>query len=280
MKKKKDKKDNTAIVISNLSKSYRQYKNNHQRILGELFNRDTGETVEVLKDISLTVQRGENLLIIGNTGSGRSTLMHILAGQIKPDSGTIKINGKLTTYFCHKLLFDPIYTGKDTVYLRGGFMGWDREEIARRLPAIAEFAELTDVMDRPIQTYPAGAANRLGFAIETEEQPEILLFDDIVSFGSAHHIEKCIDRLKTLIDNEDTTMLHVHINPTFSKALCTRAVVLHEGSIVFDGGVDEALKYYRRHCKDRLRKKADDGMDDASMDFGDDSFGEGGMGDF
>lgn len=277
---------NTAIEISNLSKSFIRYTQNHQKVFGELLNRDKGEYIEVLKDLSLTIKKGEKVVLIGELESGRTTLMRLIAGFLKPDSGTIKVRGKITTIFSHRMIFDATYTGKANIYLRGGLMGWSREKIDRVFPEIAEFAELTDIINQPISTYKSGAPTRLGFTIETVDKPDILLIDESFAFGGPQYFEKCIDRLEALVNDEETTLLMVNTNAVVTQRLCQRALVLNEGSIVFDGDVESALRYYRRYCKNRYRLKKDsydDLNDNMTENSDDDSMFENtgsGMGDF
>lgn len=278
--------NNTAIEINNISKSFIRYTQNHQKIFGELFNRDKGETIEALSNLSLTINKGEKVALIGELESGRTTLMRLTAGLLKPDSGTIKVRGKVTTIFSHRMIFDATYTGKANIYLRGGLMGWPKEKIDRLFPEIVEFAELTDLIDQPVSTYKSGASTRLGFTLETVDKPEILLMDESFAFGGPQYFEKCVDRLEALVGDEDTTLFMVHANAAVTQRLCQRGLVLNEGNIVFDGSVEEAMRYYRRYCKDRYKIKRDgdeDLIDNVAEENDDDSMFDStgsGMGDF
>ncbi len=265
-------KKNTVIEVNNVSKSFIKYTQNHQKIFGELFGRDKGESVEVLKNISLTIKKGEKVALIGELESGRSTLQRLIAGYLEPDSGTIKVRGKITTIFFHRLMFDGTFPGKENVALRGSFMGWSKEKIAKMTPEIFEFAELTDLMDRPTNTYKPGSPTRLGFTVETVDKPEVLLYDENFAFGGPQYFDKCVSRLESLIEGEDTTMLMVHANAIVTQRLCTRALVLKDGSIVFDGDVEDAMRYYRRYCKDRskMKKDVDDDLIDAMSEYNED----------
>lgn len=244
-----------AIKVSGLTKEFRYYKSNHQRIQHEMFGRDTGERIPVLNNISFEIARGEKVALLGGLGSGRTTLMRILAGIIKADSGTLSVNGDITMVFDHKLGFERILTGRDNYRLRCALLGWPKEIVEEHEEAIFKAADLIDYIDTPFRGYKTGAPTRLGFMIATEFAPDIMLYDEGFSFGGASYTNTCLRRLKRCIKGKNTTLFMTATNLPVAKKLCTRCLVLDEGDIKFDGPFEEALQFYRENCKQDPEKE-------------------------
>lgn len=240
--------DDLVISVKDLYKDYTYYKTNHQKIQGEIFGRDTGVPQPALKGISFDVKRGEKIALIGRRGSGRSTLLRILSGVIQPDSGTVTVNGNVSSIVNLRMTFDAALTGRDNLRMRASLMGWSKDFLHEHEQEIIEFADLQDIIDQPVSTYQVGSATRLGFAMETTVKPEILLYDEWFAVG-LEYVTRCIERLKQLIDGDDSTMIMVFSNIAVSRKLCTRGIVLQNGDIVFDGKYKDAIKYYRANCK-------------------------------
>lgn len=244
----------TAIRVKHVSKSYRQYKKNMQKIGFLLLNRDTGIKTDVLQDISFDIKKGEKVGIIGRQQSGKSTLMRIIAGVIRPDSGKVKISGGLTSILEVRLGFDAAMTGLDNYKVMTTALGWSSEMIKEHEDSVFEFAKLTDEKDETLRSYKKGAPTRLGFAIATEMGNDIILYDGPLSFGSKIWNKICINRLLKLIDGDTTFVMSVNKLVDGAK-LCERGIVIHEGELVFDGPYADAVDYFRKNCRQSSRKK-------------------------
>lgn len=243
----------TVIRVKNISKSYRQYKTNMQKIGFLLLKRDTGIRIEVLQDISFEIKKGEKVAIIGRQQSGKSTLMRILAGVIRPDSGRVKIKGGLTSILDNRLGFDAAMTGRDNYIVMSIARGWTGEMIKEHEDSVFEFAKLTEVKNEPLKTYKKGSANKLGFAAATEIGNDVYLYDASLSFGSKIWNEACISRLRKLIEG-DTTFVMAANRLADGAKLCERGIVIHEGLVVFDGPYADAVDYFRKNCRQKAKK--------------------------
>ena len=238
-----------AIKAENLSKEYRIYKSNRQRMAFSLFGRNKGKAFKAVDDVSFEIEKGEKVAVLGNIGAGKTTLVKMLAGITTPTSGSLEMNGRVSSIFDLRAGFDWELTGRDNIMLKGTVLGWNKKETAAREQEIIEFAELEKIIDQPLKTFISGEAGRLGFAMCTAVKPEILLMDEGFSVGDEVFRLKCRDRLKNLIEGDDVTFVLVSNSVPVMKDLCDRCIVLDEGKIRFDGDVLEAVKYYKANCK-------------------------------
>ena len=237
-----------AISFEHVSKEFRYYGSNRQRMMREVFWRNTGSPLMALKDINLDIEKGEKVGIIGRDGSGRSTLMNLMAKIIKPTEGKVRVRQEATVIFDHRIGFDMGLSGRDNYYLKASLQGWSWSKIKKMEPEILEFADLKDLIDLPVKTWVPGTLTRLGFTILTSEKPELLLFDEIFNVGP-QYLPKCVDRLISLVDDEDTTFVMTVGNYNVAKKICQRGIVLDGGEIVFDGPFMDAMQHYRANCK-------------------------------
>ena len=241
--------DNIAISVKDLKKSYRYYKSTHQKLWHELFGRNTGEVIDVLDGVSFDIHEGEKVVLLGGIGSGRTSIMRILAGIYKPDGGSIWLKSKPSTIFDNRAGLSVASTGTDNYYIRAGLMGWTKEQAKALEDEVFEFAELKDIKDNLMKTYPTGSMARLGFTMSTAMKTQIILYDELFNLGGRNFVLKGIDRLKNLVEGDDVTLLMTAPSYPIVKEICTRGIVLYEGKICFDGTVDEAINYYRTNCK-------------------------------
>ena len=238
--------DNIAIRARHLKKSYRHYRTNMQKIQFLLLMREAGTKTDVLRDVSFDIKKGEKVGILGNQQSGKSTLMRIMAGVIRPDSGKVRVNGELTSILDLRLGFENALTGKDNYILMSSALGRSDKQIADLEDGVFRFAGLRKVKDDPIRTYKKGASARLGFATAVAAMGDVVLFDGSLSFGSKARNETCIERLKELIRGDTTFVMAVNrIND--AAQLCDRGIVLHKGKVVFDGDFQEAAEFLKNN---------------------------------
>ena len=264
----------TVISVKNISKSYRVYKNNQQRLNNMLFGMDTGEKKELLKDISFDIYKGEKVGLIGTHAAGKTTLMQILAGIILPDSGSFSINGTPGFVFDLRFCLDLSVDLSTNIQMRGAALGWTKEETKRKEEEILSFLELSDVRDKALRVFPRGTATRIGFVIATMERPEILLYDESFGVGgNTKDAEKFQDRMKEFILRDEATVLMTFLNPNVGKQYCDRGIVIMDGEVAFDGPYPEASKFYKAHTRGkdlRINEVLDDSAaDDMSDDVGD-----------
>lgn len=198
----------------------------------------------VLDHISLTVEAGSSLGVIGRNGAGKSTLLRLLAGIYLPSSGSVRVLGRANPLLELNLGIPPELTGREAVFARADLLGLGRKTVARSLDEIIEFADLGPAIDDPVRTYSSGMLIRLGFAISTSFQPEILIMDEWLSVGDSHFRERAQERLKHLAKNSTVFVLASH-SVSLLNELCESAVWLHEGKIREIGDSETVLKSYQ-----------------------------------
>ncbi|WP_071907180.1 ABC transporter ATP-binding protein [Methanobacterium congolense] len=196
-----------------------------------------------LKNISFKVEKGDKVGIIGLNGAGKSTLLKIISGVMKPTEGNLKIKGKLVPLLELGAGFDSNYTGRENVFLNGAMLGYTKEFLEKKYDEIVEFAELEKFMDVPVKNYSSGMQARLGFAIATMVEPEILVLDEVLSVGDAKFKEKSQQRIMSLFD-KGVTVLFVSHSAEDVRHMCNKAIWLERGKIVMQGEVNEVCDKY------------------------------------
>lgn len=255
----------TVIEVKKMSKNYRICKSNLQRIAVVLFGSKKGFTKHALKDVTFDVKRGERVAILGNIGSGRSTLLRILAGISFPSSGEVAVSDKSTYIMDLRAGFDSELTGRENIRSRCIALGWTKEQMKANEQWVIDFAEIEEFVDQQMKTYTSGMAGRLGFAISIALMPEILLVDGLGNVGARHYQAKCLAKLGEISKNPEVTMIYVSSAQSVLKKLCRRGIVINEGEIKFDGDIDEAITCYKENYFMQF--------DEASMESGDDETG-------
>ena len=189
-----------AIEVKNISKSFRLYHDKSLTLKERLlfFNRAKYEEVQVLSDVSFDVKKGTTVGLIGRNGSGKSTLLKLLSGIIYPDSGEIKLNGRVSSLLELGAGFHPDFTGRENIYNNASIFGLSRKEIDKRYNQIVEFSELDGYIDNPVRTYSSGMYMRLAFSVAINVDADILLIDEILAVGDANFQKKCMDKINEL----------------------------------------------------------------------------------
>ena len=203
----------------------------------------TAITVEALKGISFEVHRGSVLGVIGANGAGKSTLMKAIAGLLPPTKGEIELRGKVSAMLSLGVGFNPNLSGRENVLLGGLAAGLSRNEIEENFARIVDFAELHDHIEMPMRTYSAGMYSRLGFAVATTINPEILLIDEALSTGDASFKEKSTQRIDDLANQAKTLVVVSHSLGTIQE-LCTEVIWLDHGNLVKHGNAEEVVAAY------------------------------------
>jgi ABC-type polysaccharide/polyol phosphate transport system ATPase subunit len=196
-----------------------------------------------LHDVSFSVERGEAFGVIGANGSGKSTLLQMIAGILRPTSGTVAVNGRLSALLELGSGFSPEFSGRDNVYLNASILGLTRQEIDERFSSIERFAEIGDFIDQPIRTYSTGMVLRLAFAVSAHVDPEILIVDEALAVGDIAFRQRCMRRIHDL-RARGTTILFVSHDTTDVKALCERCIWLQDGRLQALGPSDDVVQNY------------------------------------
>ncbi len=239
---------NTAIFLDKVSVAYRVP---HERIgtLKEYVIRWFQRRVKyqkflALNNVSLTVNKGEILGIIGQNGAGKSTLLKLISRVLQPTSGRVWVKGKVAPLLELGAGFHTELTGRENIYLNGSILGFSRKEMDERMQDIIEFSELQDFIDAPIRTYSSGMWARLGFAVATDTDPNILILDEIMSVGDETFQQKSEARIKSFFKKGITILLVSHSMSIIEK-LCTRAIWLDHGIIKSTGVPEKVIHSYR-----------------------------------
>lgn len=240
---------NIAIKVDNLTKSFKLYYDKPSTLKERLvfWNKKKVEHRVVLKDIDLTIKKGETVALIGVNGSGKSTLLKLMTKIIYPTKGSIITNGKLTSLLELGAGFHPDFTGRENIYFNASIFGLTKKEIEDRIDEIIEFSELGNFIDSPVRTYSSGMYMRLAFSVAINVNAQILLIDEILSVGDQHFQEKCFKKLHELKDSNKTIVIVTHSLESV-KELCDRAVWIYEGQVKMDGKPDKVIKEYIKIC--------------------------------
>jgi ABC-type polysaccharide/polyol phosphate transport system ATPase subunit len=197
-----------------------------------------------LTGVDMTVRRGEVVGILGRNGSGKSTLLRVVAGIYAPDKGAVRTEGRISSLLELGAGFRDELDGYENVRLSGAILGFDAKQIEALLPKIVEFSGLRDFMGQPLKTYSSGMRARLGFAVASNVEPDILLIDEALAVGDASFRDKSMARIEEMVADQDTTVIIVSHSAGELRRLCSRMLLLERGQVLMDGPVDEALARY------------------------------------
>lgn len=239
---------NIVIQLKNVSKSYKLYSSSKER-LKSVFNKNVKfSTKHAVNNISFTVKEGEAVALFGRNGAGKSTLLKMITGVTYPERGKIRVMGRVSALLELTAGFDGELSGRENIYFRGEILGIDRKEIETMEEEIVKFAELGEYVDQPVRTYSSGMKARLGFAINANIRPDILIVDEALSVGDVAFRKKCKNKINEIIKNGATFIFVTH-SLVEAKAFCDRGMVLKKGRIVFDGDIEAAAAYYENMIK-------------------------------
>jgi ABC-type polysaccharide/polyol phosphate transport system ATPase subunit len=197
------------------------------------------EDLLALSDVSFQVARGETIGIIGRNGAGKTTLLKAIARVLRPSEGTVAVRGRTAPLLELGAGFDMELSGRENVYLNGAILGRSRQEMRQRLQHIIDFSELGDFIDAPLRTYSTGMIARLGFAVATDVEPDLLLIDEALAVGDVAFQQKCFDRIETM--RSQATLVLVTHSLDVVRGVCDRAVWLDHGRVVMDGPAPDTV---------------------------------------
>ena len=204
-----------------------------------------------LRDVTFTLFEGETVGLIGRNGSGKSTVSMVICGSLKPDNGRVTVNGRVQL-LALGIGFRPAMTGRENVIISASILGLSRKVIKEKMDEIEEFAELGDFFDEPVRTYSSGMRSRLGFAVSTVVNPDIIILDEVMSTGDAAFRKKANKRMEEMRERTKTVIIVSH-NPDQLREICSRVVWLEQGQLMMDGEVDEVLSVYKQFCQNPVK---------------------------
>nr|WP_231705948.1 ABC transporter ATP-binding protein [Arthrobacter sp. zg-Y40] len=208
---------------------------------------DLSEKFHALKGVSLNVEQGETVALLGLNGSGKSTLLKHISGVMRPDSGTVGTRGRVAGLIEVGAGFHHDLSGRDNVYLNGAILGMTEDEINEKFDSIVEFSEIGQFIDTEVKFYSSGMYLRLAFSVAVHTDPEVFLVDEILAVGDEPFQRKCIDKIKELAGEGKTLVVVSHDLDLVSR-ICERGVLLEHGEVVMDGPVRDVV--------DRMRGKS------------------------
>ncbi|MCI9038296.1 MAG: ABC transporter ATP-binding protein [Clostridia bacterium] len=223
---------------------YKLFKNDKKRLL-YTFNRKIKYTEKkAVNDVSFEIKCGESVALFGRNGAGKSTILKMITGVCFPTSGEISVKGRVSALLELTSGFDPEFTGKENIYLKGQLLGLKDKEIRELEQEIIDFAEIEEYIDQPVRTYSSGMKARLGFSINVNIKPEILIVDEALSVGDEEFKRKCIKKVNEIVNKENVTLLFVTHATGVAKEFCKRGMVMERGAVTFDGDIDKAIEVY------------------------------------
>jgi ABC-type polysaccharide/polyol phosphate transport system ATPase subunit len=224
------------------------------RSLGEILGRGSTKDFWALQQVSLKVVHGESLAVIGPNGAGKSTLLQVLAGIIKPSAGVVDVRGHVSGLLTLGAGFDVDLSGRDNILLGGAFLGLDDQVTRDLMPSIVEYADIGEFIDAPLKTYSSGMRARLGFAIATSVNPDILLLDEVLATGDATFREKSKLRVIEIVKAAKAVVLVTH-DMTWVTEYCNRAILIEGGHVVAEGEPADVVELHRQHTEEARAAK-------------------------
>ena len=235
-----------AVVVQGVVKEFTL---RHTRSLKELAvwtvrGRDHTNHFRALDDVSLTIHQGETMALLGFNGSGKSTLLKLMSGVMSPDSGRVRVRGRVAGLIEVGAGFHPDLTGRENVYLNGAILGMSERRITDLFDRIVDFSEIEQFIDTEVKFYSSGMFLRLAFAVAVHTHPDVFLVDEILAVGDEPFQQKCLKRIREMGEDGTTLVIVTHDLDVVTK-LCTRGVVLERGRVAFDGATDSAVAWLR-----------------------------------
>lgn len=246
------------IRVENLSKSYKIYRRRSDRLREWMSfgHRKYHHEHCALRDVSLSVGKGEVLGIIGMNGAGKSTLLKILTGTTRATSGTVQVAGRVAALLELGTGFHPEFTGRENVMVNGKLLGLSQREISSKIDEIKEFSELGEFFEQPVRTYSSGMYVRLAFSLASSVAPDILIIDEALSVGDAYFQQKCLQRIREF-KARGTTILFVSHDALAVRLMCDEVALMDHGKIVAKGEANDLLDLYNA----LLARKEGDGKE-------------------
>ena len=245
-----------AVRVQNLGKCYQigqaksgEFRESFNGWMDKLRGRSNGKVAEskdfwALKDINFEIKKGEAVGIIGRNGAGKSTLLKILSRITEPTKGRFEINGRVSSLLEVGTGFHPELSGRENIYLNGTILGMKRKEIKAKFDEILAFSGVEKFIDTPVKHYSSGMKVRLAFSVAAHLEPEILIIDEVLAVGDAEFQKKCLGKMDEVSRNEGRTVVFVSHNMGAIESLCSKGILLENGTCCFQGSIDTCIKTY------------------------------------
>ncbi len=244
------------IRLRSVTKDYPKIQKGTDRLrtmVGLLFRRSEIPHFRVLEDIDLDLRKGESLGIVGENGAGKSTLLKVIAGVVRPTSGEVRVQGRIGALLELGSGFHPDYTGRENIFLSSALMGLSRRETRGKVDSIIEFADIGDHIDEPIKHYSSGMVVRLGFAVATALEPEVLITDEVLAVGDESFQKKCIEWLQDFLREGGTLLMCSH-SMYHVQTLCRKAAWIHQGRVRMQGESFDVTREYLTYHEEKTAK--------------------------
>jgi ABC-type polysaccharide/polyol phosphate transport system ATPase subunit len=235
-----------AIIFEDVWKSFARHAGQmliRERIMHWIRN-ERPERFYALREISLTVDHGESVAVIGHNGAGKSTLLNLTTNLCRPDRGRVEVNGRIAALLDLGAGFHPDLTGAENVRINAAILGLTRRQVREKFDEIVDFAELRDFIDEPLRTYSSGMSMRLAFSVAVCVDPDVLIIDEVLGVGDMAFVDKCRKRIKEFRDSGKTILCVSHSTATLME-LCDRAIWLDHGHIVDQGPIGRIAAAYK-----------------------------------
>lgn len=236
--------NDVVIEFKNVTKRYKLYRNDKQRFLAIFSKRVPFKEKKAVDNVSFRINRGETVAFFGKNGAGKSTILKMITGVSYPSDGEITINGRVSALLELTSGFDPELTGRENIYLKGQLCGLKDSEIREVEDEIVKFAEIDEYIDQPVRTYSSGMRARLGFAVNVNIRPEILIVDEALSVGDKAFRKKCVEKVNYIVKKDNVTLLFVTHSVKMAQKFCKRGIVMKKGKLVYDSDIDSAIEIY------------------------------------
>jgi lipopolysaccharide transport system ATP-binding protein len=236
--------DSVAIALTGVSKCFKLYAQPADRLKDLLLpTKVRSRDFWALRELTMTIERGQTVGIVGQNGSGKSTLLQLIVGTLTPTTGQVHTQGRVAALLELGSGFNPEFTGRQNVFFNGRVLGLTQAEITDRFDAIAAFADIGDMLEQPVKTYSSGMFIRLAFAVVINTDPDILIVDEALAVGDIYFQQKCFERIRQLRDRGVTILFVSHDSGSVFR-LCDRAILLEQGKVLLDGEPKPVLDLY------------------------------------
>ena len=235
-----------AISLKNVSKCFKRYARPVDRLKELLLpGKSRADKFWALRDINLEIPKGQTVGIVGRNGSGKSTMLQIIAGTLTPTTGEVQVKGRVSALLELGSGFNPEFTGRQNVFFNARLLGLSQREIENKFDEIAGFADIGDFLEQPVKTYSSGMFVRLAFAVAVNVEPEILIVDEALAVGDVVFQHRCMRRMRALMDSGVTTLFVSHDSGAI-KTLCNSAVMINQGRIYVTGSPNDVILKYMK----------------------------------
>jgi ABC-type polysaccharide/polyol phosphate transport system ATPase subunit len=244
---------NTAIKVSHLTKVYKLYDKPIDRLKESLhpLKKQYHKDFYALNDVSFEIKKGETVGIIGKNGAGKSTLLKIITGVLTPTSGHVHVNGRIASLLELGAGFNPEYTGIENIYLQGTLMGYTHSEMEAKIDEILAFADIGDFVHQPVKMYSSGMFARLAFSVAINVDPDILIVDEALSVGDMAFQEKCILKMKSMLNAQRSILFVSHSLPSI-RNFCHKAIWIKDGKMIMNNEANIVCEAYTEFMKQSI----------------------------